>query len=354
VGGFWFRGLGFSLDRSFSAGHYFDKITSARGKSQKSAIGFPGSYDPDFGVKFKAEIEMAEMTMVADRISLIPGRNQARYPYCHSLLVEDELTVLIDPASDENLLKNLAISKKVDAIVLSHYHEDHFWFSYLFPQAQLWAPEPDAPAMESLDRLLDEYRMEGERREVWRKILIEQYHYQARPVSRRLKEGDRISLGKMELIALHTPGHTPGHSCFYFPDQDLVYLSDIDLTRFGPWYGDRGSDIDQTIQSVKRVSRLNCRTFVVSHEQALYFGNIQKPAEQYLRVIDERDDQLRALLTEPRTLEEIVAARIIYKKPREPKDFYEFGEWSMITKHLERMIKSGQIVRVAEKYRLVK
>ncbi len=287
---------------------------------------------------------------IREQIYLLPGLNRGKYPYCHSLLVEDELTVLIDPASDPEELKKIAARKKVDAIILSHYHEDHFWFSYLFPQAELWTPEPDAPALESLDRLLDEYRMQGERREIWRKILIEQYHYQARPVSRRLKEGDRISLGKMNIVVLHTPGHTPGHCCFHFPDQGLIYLADIDLSRFGPWYGDRGSDIDQTIKSVKRMAGLIDQTWIASHEQAVFEGNIEKEAQQYLSVIKQREDQLCALLKEPKTIEEIVAARIIYKKPREPKDFYEFGEWSMITKHLERLLKSGQIVRESGKY----
>ncbi len=287
---------------------------------------------------------------LCEEISLILGKNQGRYPYCHSLLLEDDMTVLIDPASDEQFLRNLAQTKKVDAVILSHYHEDHFWFSYLFPQAELWVPELDAPAMESLDRLLDEYRMEGERRETWRKILTGQYHYQPRKVSRLLREGDRISLGKLEMKVMHTPGHTPGHSCFQFPAQDLIYLADIDLTRFGPWYGDRGSDLDQIISSAKRIAGINHQTYVASHEQALYRGSIEKEVEKYLAVIEDREEKLRDLLETPRTIEEIVAARIIYRKPREPRDFYEFGEWAMLTKHLERMVKRGKIKQDAGKY----
>ena len=156
--------------------------------------------------------------------------------------------------------------------------------------------------------------------------------------------------GGLTAVVLHTPGHTPGHCCFHFPDQGLIYLADIDLSRFGPWYGDRGSDIDQTIKSVKRMAGLIDQTWIASHEQAVFEGNIEKEAQQYLSVIKQREDQLCALLKEPKTIEEIVAARIIYKKPREPKDFYEFGEWSMITKHLERLLKSGQIVRESGKY----
>ena len=255
------------------------------------------------------------------KIKLLPGKNSGKYPYCHSLLIEDELTALIDPASDPDFLKALAVSKNVDVIILSHYHEDHFWFSYLFPSAQIWAPELDAPALESLERLLDEYQQTGEGREQWRKILIDHFHYQARKVSCLLKEGDRISLGRTEIQVIHTPGHTPGHSCFYFPEPDLIYLSDLDLTKFGPWYGDRGSEIDALIQSIKRISEYSAEIFVASHEQAIYRGNIKRESEQYLQVIEDRETKLRALLRHPRTIQEIIEARIIYKKPREPKVF---------------------------------
>jgi len=292
------------------------------------------------------------MQEINKNICLITGINNGKYPYCHTLLIEDDITVLIDPASDPEFLKTLADKNKIDVIILSHYHEDHFWFSYIFPDAELWAPEDDAPALESLDRLLYEYRMEGERRERWKKILLEHFHYQPRRVSRLLKEGQKINLGKINLQVLHTPGHTPGHSCFLLSEQELIYLADIDLTGFGPYYGDRGSDIDLMIQSIKRVSELPCKTFIVSHEKPIYYNSIEKEALNYLSVIYEREEMIKSLLKKPKTIEEILSARIIYKKPREPKDFYEFSEWSMITKHLERMIRKGQVMLLEDKYLL--
>jgi len=289
---------------------------------------------------------------LSEKIKLLPGKNNGKYPYCHSLLIEDGLIALIDPASDPDFLKELANSKKVDVIILSHYHEDHFWFSHLFPSAQIWAPELDAPALESLERLLDEYQQTGEGRKQWRKILLDHFHYQPRRVSCLLKEGGQIFLGKTEIQVIHTPGHTPGHSCFYFPEPDLIYLSDIDLSKFGPWYGDRGSDIDAFIQSIKRISEFPAKTFVASHEQAIYQDSIKKESEQYLQVIEDRETKLRALLKEPRTIQEIIDARIIYKKPREPKSFYDFGEWAMMTKHLQRMMKRGEVIEDSGKYYL--
>ena len=45
------------------------------------------------------------------------------------------------------------------------------------------------------------------------------------------------------------------------------------------------------------------------------------------------------LLEEPRTMEDIIEAWIIYGKPREPKIFYELGERGHMKKHLERLAR---------------
>jgi glyoxylase-like metal-dependent hydrolase (beta-lactamase superfamily II) len=146
---------------------------------------------------------MQPLEKLADGITLILGNTLGRYPYSHSLLIEDEITVLIDPASNPEYIEQLARENRVDVILLSHYHEDHFWFSYLFPEAQIWIPELDAPALDSLDNLLDAYRLTGPWREEWRKLMLEKFHYQQRPKARLLKEGDLISLGKTEM-KVHT------------------------------------------------------------------------------------------------------------------------------------------------------
>jgi len=291
---------------------------------------------------------------LAGGISLVQGENLGRYPYSHSLLIEDELTVLIDPASDFQFLSQLAVENRVDVILLSHYHEDHFWYSYLFPQAEIWMPEIDKPALDSLDALLDAYRLSGPWREDWRKLLLEKFHYQPREKSRLLHDRDEISLGRTRMQVLHTPGHTGGSSSFLFPDQGVVFIADIDLTRFGPWYGDLSSDIDDFLRSIQKVKALACDYFVVSHEQPLYRGDIRKEADAYSAVVEAREEKLRSLLSEPRSMEDIINARIIYRKPREPKSFFDFGEWALLSKHLERMMRKGEVIEQSGKYRLAR
>ena len=43
-------------------------------------------------------------------------------------------------------------------------------------------------------------------------------------------------------------------------------------------------------------------------------------------------------------MQEIVDARIVYKKSLEPKLFFDFGEEALMKKHLKRLVNSGAVV----------
>jgi glyoxylase-like metal-dependent hydrolase (beta-lactamase superfamily II) len=57
-------------------------------------------------------------------LSVIPGMNRGRYPYCHSIYIEDA-GVVIDPSSDRKRLEDIKAQKDIQMVWLSHWHEDH-------------------------------------------------------------------------------------------------------------------------------------------------------------------------------------------------------------------------------------
>jgi hypothetical protein len=69
-----------------------------------------------------------------------------------------------------------------------------------------------------------------------------------------------------------------------------------------------------------------------------------------VNVIREREERLLRLLSQPRDRQEIIEAWIVYGKPREPKYFFEFGEWAIMEKHLERLIQQGRAVHEEGRY----
>ena len=46
------------------------------------------------------------------------------------------------------------------------------------------------------------------------------------PVKEYLTDGQELTFGHLRLRVLHTPGHTPGGLCFYFPDQKALFSGD--------------------------------------------------------------------------------------------------------------------------------
>jgi len=288
------------------------------------------------------------------RLVFIQGANEGRYPFCNSLFIDDVKKAIIDPGSDETSLRKLNQEKAIDIIISSHYHEDHNAFNYLFPQADLYVHKHETACYKSLDSFLDFFGLKEKAvKQSWQDFFVNTFHYQERTPALEFGDGNLLNFGETTMEVIHTPGHSIGHCSFYFPDEEVLFLGDLDLGRFGPWYGDRVSDIDQTIESVHRVMKIPAKIFISSHEIGVIGGSISDLAEKYLGVIDTRETALLNFLDKPRTADEIISQWIIYKKPREPRWLYEFAEGAMIRKHLERLIKKGTAGFNGERYFLM-
>jgi glyoxylase-like metal-dependent hydrolase (beta-lactamase superfamily II) len=280
----------------------------------------------------------------------IPGENRGRYPSCHSLYVEGA-GILIDPASNRKRLVQLRETQGVKMVWLSHWHEDHLMHLDLFDDLPLWISEKDSSALSSLEMFLDCYGIDyHDYREYWRQLLKEEFHFKPRKPTQFLRGGQTMDLGTVTVEVISTPGHTPGNLAFFFREPKVLFMGDYDLAKFGPWYGDLYSSIEETINSVNLLRRIPAKVFLTSHETGVFLGNPGKLWDDYLNVIFERENRLLEFLNQPRTMEEIVEACIIYGRSREPKAFFELGERGLMKKHLERLMKSGRVFQEGDRY----
>ena len=180
--------------------------------------------------------------------------------------------------------------------------------------------------------------------------MIEQFHFKPRRPEGFLAGGQTINLGTVTAEIISTPGHTAGHMAFFFKEPRVLFIGDYDLSDFGPWYGDVESSIEETIASVERLRHIPARVWMAGHEIGLFEEEPGERWDQYLGVIQRREEKLLDLLKEPRTLEDIVNAHIFYGKAREPKEFFDVGENGNMKKHLERLVKQGSIKKQGRYY----
>ncbi len=286
-------------------------------------------------------------------VRFVPGANGGRYPNTNSVYVEGA-GVLIDAGADRLSYAALRAGAGVREVWLTHWHEDHIAYLDLFDDLPLRQMSIEAEPLSDLETFLDWYGIaEPDYRAYWRMQLTEAFNFRPRKATSYFRPGEVIDVGSCSVEIVHTPGHTPGHAAFYFREPQVVFMGDYDLTRFGPWYGDRDSDIDELIASCQRLRALPARVWLTSHEDGCFEGDTNALFDRYLGVIDERENALLDYLSAPRTMDDIAARHIVYRKPREPKAFFDWGERAIMGKHLQRLMRRRVVVVEDGRYRRI-
>lgn len=128
-------------------------------------------------------------------------------PIANNVYVVDDGqgVIVVDPSCRPDVIMEMVGGRKVDAIFVTHRHEDHI--GALADIHRLTGAPVYAPAIEA--KVIEEGVESG-------------YGLSAAacPVDVRYKDGDKITVGKTTWEVLHTPGHTEGSSCFYLRAED--------------------------------------------------------------------------------------------------------------------------------------
>lgn len=292
--------------------------------------------------------------MPSGEVVFITGEHGARFPDGNCIFVDDEVPTVVDPATRPDELERINRDKGVRLVIDTHYHVDHIRFNRLFPKADIASHPADAGAIASIETMAHMVGIEDKPwLPIWEMVMTEQWGYEGREVTRPLADGDEISLGANTVRVMHVPGHTPGNLCLHFLEKDAVYLADIDLTPFGPWYGNRYSDIDAFIASIERVKTIEAGTWYTAHGDGILHGDITARLDAFAGVIADRDRRLLDLIAEPRTMEQIIDATVIYGKRWDPPEMFDHFEGLMASKHLVRLEKNGMAVKEGDRWRTI-
>ncbi len=282
----------------------------------------------------------------AGAVQVLLGHNQGKYPHANSMLVQGtDGAVLIDPS--QLVAERGGVPGRVDRMLVSHAHEDHLAGCSTFPTTPLHAHHFDIGGLHSLDGLLAVYGFGGAIDAEWRETLVRDFHYLARPDATGFSAGETFDLGSVRVEVVHLPGHTRGHCGFLVEPASVLYVADIDLTSFGPYYGDHWSDLEDFERSIAAVREIDAAWFVTSHHKGIIEGRAEfvEMLNSFEAVISKRETALLAFLGEPRSMADIVAHRFIYR-PGTDVLWADHVEEVSMTMHLKRLVRVGAVVEV--------
>ncbi len=233
----------------------------------------------------------------------------------------------------------------VDLVILGHVHEDHMAGLHRVPQAQVHVHEADVAAARSWDGLSAHYGYDQHVLDRLHGMIRRDFHYHPRPDAIAYADGRRWDLGGVTVRAHHLPGHTSGHCALVVEEEGLAFIGDIDLTGFGPYYGDATSSLAQLRRSLQEVSRLDARVWVTSHHRAVLTDRAEflQALAKFSAKVDERSDRLLGYLREkPHTLDELTARGILYP-PGLDLPWIASAERNSIRMHLEELLAGGRV-----------
>jgi glyoxylase-like metal-dependent hydrolase (beta-lactamase superfamily II) len=282
------------------------------------------------------------------RVTVLIGERGGKYPHGNSILVRgDEETVVIDPSL--SLIPRRATLRSVDRVLNSHCHEDHIAGNHLFREVPWHLHEADVRGLRSLADMMAIYGYEGEVDAAFTKVVVEDFHYVARPDALPFAGGDVFDLGRARVRVIHAPGHTRGHCCFYCEPDGVLYLGDIDLSSFGPYYGDAASDLEDFERSIALVRGIEARWYATFHHIGVLEGRDAFLArlDRFAAVIRDREQRLLAYLAEPHTLDDVARHRFVYR-PQDDVPYAEPVERRSMAQHIDRLVRDGRVEEVEE------
>ncbi|MHA1821075.1 MAG: MBL fold metallo-hydrolase [Promethearchaeota archaeon] len=89
-----------------------------------------------------------------------------------------------------------------------------------------------------------------------------------------LDDNQIIKGDDFDLKVIHTPGHTPGHVCYYVPQLKALFVGDLIDPEFNskPPVNLPSSSYTDFYNSIKKILELEVEIFLMPHAKRIYFG----------------------------------------------------------------------------------
>jgi glyoxylase-like metal-dependent hydrolase (beta-lactamase superfamily II) len=302
--------------------------------------------------------------------------NPLRYTLCY-LIPGDDGLVVVDPGWDSDLGWDAltsgldaagATAADVTGVVLTHVHPDHHGLTGRLRDASgAWVamhPAEHATMLRDLDTepgaaltgwLRELHVPEAEIAGLlsrWGKA-VDLHFAPLADADVMLEDGDFVPLAGRRLRAIWTPGHTPGHLCLFDADVQVLLTGDHVLPRISPNIGLQLSGADplgRYLESLEKVAAYDACEALPGHEYR-FRGIAARAAEldghhrERCREILATVDRLGA----PTIWQ--VASELTWSRPWDQIGPMLIGAVAETAAHVELLVRSGDLVRDAERVR---
>lgn len=278
-------------------------------------------------------------------VSVHFGAKSGKYPDGNQVVVRgsDTMVVFDTPQVANRLPEVLAAA---DFAVLGHVHEDHMAGLHLMPGKPVHVHEADLDAARSFEGLSRHYGYTPAVLAALRPKIEAEFAYAPRPDAVGYSDDAVWDLGGgVRVRAVHLPGHTAGHCVLLVEPAGIAFIGDIDLSGFGPYYGDASSSLGDFRRSLARLPALPASVWITSHHKGVIHERAKFLAllGAFSARIDEREAQLlHRLAAGPRTLADLVRERLLYP-PQADEPWIDCAEARSIAQHLQELAAAGRV-----------
>lgn len=269
-------------------------------------------------------------TKLSDHITWIEPATMSNFSGCGGLFIDGKVRIGIDTNFGQETPGWLAAAKP-DMVVASHYHIDHVAAlkhaeesgisRLLIPAGELRMVSDPTNFYHLVDR-------QGDLQDHWRGLLVRHRFWPSSQVEGFTTE-DIAELGA-GVIAVPTPGHSPDHTSFFFPDESILFTGDMGIDAFGPWYCWPDCNLRTLVKSLILLQDLSAKTLLTSHGSMVHGESACRAAfEMAITIIRQREEQIANWQEQGLSDEDIVNRGLLYPGHKNYKtDFrHIMGYW---------------------------
>lgn len=275
------------------------------------------------------------------------GDKHGKYPDGNQLIVTGSDTrAVFDTPKVANHIGPLF--DDADVVIMGHVHEDHMAGLHRLPGVPVHIHEADLEAARSWEGLSRHYGYPQSVLDGFRAKIERDFWYAPRPDAIGYRDGATFDLGGLTVRAIHMPGHTAGHCVLMVEPHGIAFIGDIDLSSFGPYYGDATSNLTDFRATLKAVAELPASVWITSHHKGAITSRNEFDTllAAFEARIDQRSERLLEMIgADTRSLDELVAQRLLYPTSL-TEGFVDSVERRTIAQHLDELQAQGRVLRL--------